>query len=269
MSTKQITTAEQTKPSALAVMANRVSVDPAKLLATLRETVFKGSNESELLALVVVANEYGLNPFLKEIYAFPAKGGGIAPIVSIDGWIKIVNRQQNLDGIELVVSEDGEECTCRIFLKDRSHPVEVTEYLAECRRNTEPWKQMPKRMLRHKALIQAARVAFGFSGIFDEDEARDITNVKVGRDPIPMPKAKSAQVEKEPDVVDAEVSQAESAQRTILIQLESDGISEADFVKALRKAGYKCDTVIGLSDEDAEKVLFDYKEIAAGIKEGK
>ena len=29
-------------------------------------------------------------------------------------------------------------------------------------------------MLRHKALIQCARVAFGFSGIYDEDEARRI-----------------------------------------------------------------------------------------------
>ena len=33
---------------------------------------------------------------------------------------------------------------------------------------------MPRRMLRHKALIQGARIAFGFSGIYDEDEARDI-----------------------------------------------------------------------------------------------
>ena len=29
-------------------------------------------------------------------------------------------------------------------------------------------------MLRHKALIQCARIAFGFSGIYDEDEAHRI-----------------------------------------------------------------------------------------------
>lgn len=33
---------------------------------------------------------------------------------------------------------------------------------------------MPHRMLRHKSLIQAGRVAFGLSGIYDEDEGRDI-----------------------------------------------------------------------------------------------
>ena len=33
-------------------------------------------------------------------------------------------------------------------------------------------------MLRHKALIQAARYAFGFSGVMDEDEAGRIAAMK-------------------------------------------------------------------------------------------
>jgi hypothetical protein len=60
-----------------------------------------------------------------------------------------------------------------MYRKDRKHPVTVTEYLSECKRTTEPWK-MEHRMLRHKALIQAARYAFGFAGVYDEDEARNI-----------------------------------------------------------------------------------------------
>jgi phage recombination protein Bet len=158
------------------VMANRLNVDPQKLLQTLKDTVFKGANDSELLTLVVVANEYGLSPLLKEIYAFPAKGGGITPVVSIDGWISMVNRQSQLDGLEFewVGGDLPESCTCTIYIKNRSHPVRVTEFYKECFRATEPWKQMPRRMLRHKALKEAARVAFGFSGITDEDEARDI-----------------------------------------------------------------------------------------------
>jgi len=63
--------------------------------------------------------------------------------------------------------------TCRIHRKDRARPCVVTEYFSECFRNTDPWRQFPARMLRHKALIQCARVAFGFSGIQDEDEAKD------------------------------------------------------------------------------------------------
>ena len=63
--------------------------------------------------------------------------------------------------------------------KDRSHPTIVTEYLAECKMTTEPWKKYPKRMLRHKAFIQCARMAFGFSGIYDEDEAHRINGGQV------------------------------------------------------------------------------------------
>lgn len=163
------------KASALSKLASRVEVEPAKLLSTLKATVFKGASDDELLALVVTANEYQLNPILKEMYAFPQKGGGIVPVVGIDGWLKIINRQSNFDGLIVEVSEDGKTATCRIYLKDRSHPVEATEYLEECSRGTDPWKTMPRRMLRHKAIIQTARIAFGIGGIQDEDEARDTT----------------------------------------------------------------------------------------------
>ncbi len=37
-----------------------------------------------------------------------------------------------------------------------------------------PWQTHTKRMLRHKALIQCSRIAFGFVGIYDEDEAQRI-----------------------------------------------------------------------------------------------
>ena len=46
--------------------------------------------------------------------------------------------------------------------------------MGECKRGTQPWQSHPKRMLRHKAMIQCARLAFGFSGIYDEDEAQRI-----------------------------------------------------------------------------------------------
>ena len=161
-------------PSALAVMASKINVDPTKLLQTLKSTVFKGASDDELLALVVVANTYGLNPLLKELYAFPAKGGGIVPVVSIDGWVSMVNNHPEMDGMEFEEhdSNDGklEAITCRIWRKDRNRPIAVTEHLSECKRSTDPWK-MEHRMLRHKALMQCARYAFGFSGITDEDEA--------------------------------------------------------------------------------------------------
>jgi phage recombination protein Bet len=167
------------KPSALNVMAARLSVDGVKLLDTLKSTVFRQATNEELLALVTVANEYELNPFLKEIYAFPAKGGGIVPVVSVDGWNKMLNRQPNFDGIEFEMAEkeDGtpHSCTAIVYIKNRSKPMRVTEYFDECKRNTDPWNNMPRRMLRNRTLCQASRMAFGFSGVYNDDEASTIS----------------------------------------------------------------------------------------------
>ena len=63
---------------------------------------------------------------------------------------------------------------CSIYRKDRNRPTVVREFLRECKRSTDPWSSHPTRMLRHKALIQCARVAFGFAGIYDQDEAEQI-----------------------------------------------------------------------------------------------
>ena len=180
--------AEQPKTSALAVMASRLNVEPSKLLSTLKSTVFQKASDDELLALVVVSNEYGLNPFLKEIYAFPAKGGGIVPIVSVDGWNKMLLRQETFDGIEFdfTETEDGKPvtCTATIYVKGRSRPVKITEYFAECHRNTDPWNTMPHRMLRNRTLCQASRMAFGFSGVNIEDEIIDVAATVVSSEPV-------------------------------------------------------------------------------------
>jgi len=242
MNDAQLATTPQ-KQSALAVMAGKYNVDPDKLLTTLKNTVFKGATNDELMALVVVANEYGLNPLTKELYAFPGKGGGIVPVVSVDGWIRMSNDHPQCDGIEFEsVIEAGKliAVTCKIHRKDRSHPTIVTEYLAECRRNTEPWK-MEHRMLRHKALIQCARVAFGFSGITDEDEAvatpglagaRDVTPKVARAEPLnPFTTAPDAQAEA---VVEAEVIEADPMEDGELVDF-LDMVNETENADALTK----------------------------------
>ena len=170
------TDAPRSRQSALATMASKYNVEPAALLTTLKETAFKGATDSQMMALCVVANEYGLNPFTKEIYAFPdSKSGGIVPIIGVDGWYRIVNDNPAFDGCEYDINQPNgklESVTCRIYRKDRGRAVEVTEYLDECKRNTPPWNNQPVRMLRHRAFVQCARVAFGLSFMDPEDAER-------------------------------------------------------------------------------------------------
>jgi phage recombination protein Bet len=287
--TNQIIVAPQQKPSALAVMASRCNVDPAKLHSTLKNTVFKGATDDELLALVVTANTYELNPILKELYAFPKKGGGITPMVGVDGWIKIANRQPNFDGMDVEVYGDGKtptHATGTIYLKDRSHPVKVTEYFDECKRNTDPWNQMPRRMIRNKAIIQAIRLAFGVSGIHDEDEARDISGqvqIVSGAKPVFRPRAVEPEdieddipmgepVQEVQSVEELPKFEADTPQRQIQVAITDAGVSEADFLKALKATAPqlvgKSKLVSELSDDAANAALADLNEILTAIEEG-
>ncbi len=60
--------------------------------------------------------------------------------------------------------------------KSCSTPVVVREYMDECWKGTEPWRSHPRRMLRHKALAQCVRLAFGMSGVCaDPDDAEPVT----------------------------------------------------------------------------------------------
>lgn len=158
-----------------------VDVNPEELIDTLKQTAFKVQggavvSDAQMTALLIVANQYKLNPWTKEIYAFPAKGGGIVPIVGVDGWANIINNHPQFDGMEFEYDwRDGEQSvTCVIYRKDRSKPTKVSEFLAECYRNTEPWNAMERRMLRHKAMIQCGRIAFGYGGIHDPEEGEII-----------------------------------------------------------------------------------------------
>lgn len=178
------------KPSVIVSLATRYGIDPKKLEDTLRKTVMPNPHtDEEFAACCIVANEHKLNPLTKEIYFMRTKGGAIQPIVGVDGWIKKCNEHPAFDGIDFVDNIDNGNLvsiTARIYRKDRRNPIVVTEYLAECRRQSDAWK-MAARMLRHRSLIQCARIAFGFAGIMDPDEfdqwqesyrgerARDIT----------------------------------------------------------------------------------------------
>ena len=199
-------------PSLLAKMAARFSVEPGKMLSTLKSTAFKGdvSNE-QMMALLIVADQYGLNPWTKEIYAFPDRQNGIVPVIGVDGWARIINNSQQFDGMEF--EQDEESCTCSIYRKDRAHPTRVTEYMKECRRDVAPWKSHPRRMLRHKAMIQCARLAFGFVGVFDQDEAERIIekDITPTADLLPMTsrtEAVKAKLRgKQPAAIDAETGE--------------------------------------------------------------
>ncbi|WP_456281631.1 phage recombination protein Bet [Cupriavidus sp. JZ107] len=240
-----MTTAVAERPAApqkqtlVAKFASKYSIEPEKLLGTLKATAFRQngnqdiSNE-QMAALLIVADQYGLNPFTREIYAFPDKGG-IVPVVGVDGWSRIINEHPQSDGFEFVESEEtttfeGKQVPVwmevHIYRKDRARPIKVRERFAEVvRAAMQPWKSHPARMMRHKTLIQGARLAYGFAGIYDEDEAqriveRDMGTADVvgnGAPAVQMPQARPRQIQQQEarpiDMPAQRVAQGEPVQR--------------------------------------------------------
>ncbi|MEE6081933.1 phage recombination protein Bet [Avibacterium paragallinarum] len=235
-----MTTALQTLTNKLAERFEMGSSE--NLPQTLMATAFRGQNVSpdQMTALLVVANQHGLNPWTNEIYAFP-NNGGIVPIVGVDGWSRIMNDHPQFDGIEFTFNDDN-SCTCNIYRKDRTRPTTVTEYMSECSRNTQPWKSHPKRMLRHKAMIQCARLAFGFTGIYDQDEAERI--VENQKEPL--------NVTPKPNVIEGQaVELATSEQIDTLNQLIQ--LTNTDTEKAF--AYYSVQSIEQLSKAKAEHFI--------------
>ena len=195
-----MTTNEENMSNIITTQASKLGAlfgmegDGTELVQVLKATAFKGEvSDAQMVALLTVANHYGLNPFTKELFAFPDKNNGIVPVVGVDGWSRIINSHPQLDGIEFHHADEfvtmpgakpaPEWIECHIHRKDRSRPVVVREYLDEVYRApfkgkygdvTGPWQTHTKRFLRHKAMIQCARLAFGYGGIYDQDEAERI-----------------------------------------------------------------------------------------------
>jgi len=192
--------------SMLVSLSERWGVESEKLIPITKATIFKADagkvSDAELTAFLMVCARYNLNPFLRQIHAFyDDRRKAVVPIVGVDGWVDLVGREKRYEGMEFQEHSDANTgkllaYTCRLYISGMRVPLEVTERLTECFRDTDPWRRMPHRMLRHKSLIQAARYGFGFSGIYDEDEGKDIVagTVEPFKEPLSLQQAQEAEV---------------------------------------------------------------------------
>ena len=141
-------------------------------------------SQADLDRLLLLAERLGLDPLSNEIYATEvAPESGKKPriflVVGVDGWSKIINAHPQFDGMRFVESAPGEDelpqyFECTIFRKDRKVATSVREYMHEAHTSQGAWLTHPRRMLRHKAMVQCARICFGLSGIYEPDEAQRI-----------------------------------------------------------------------------------------------
>ncbi len=182
---KDPTAEPRRKRSLIEGLAAQFGVEPAPFLSAILGLITPrrmGTGEpipvpTEVqVAFLLMCQRYTLDPFAREIYlGYDEAKDRWQPIVGVDGWIRIVQRQKQYNGCELVevFDEDTKEFVgvrAMFHRRDQEHPVIVTEWLNENRRSTTSWNDRPRRMNRHRAYIQGARLAFGLTGIMETDE---------------------------------------------------------------------------------------------------
>jgi hypothetical protein len=173
------------------------------ILTTVVDKKERPVTDEEFTIYVSVCNRYKLNPFTKEVNALVDKQGKLIPVVSTDGWSRMItNHPDYLShhyeyANEIKTMDGAQPCPAWMEIhieKKNGKEVIVREYLDECyvyRPFTNPWKTHTKRMLRHKTKIQGGREAFGICGVYDRDEAERIIQQQIQEvEEIPMPKPK-------------------------------------------------------------------------------
>src|SRR5262245_38806534 len=184
------------KPSLMVAMATRYSMDPLKFQEVIKRTVMPREATTEhMAAYLMLCKEYGLNPLLKHVHCYISQGE-LKLVISVDGWAFMVQGHPKADGCDFAYQQDSEgkivAITCTMYRKDWTHPVKVTEFMSECWRATPTWKQSPQRMLRHRALIQAARIAFGMSGAFSGEDVPESDYLELDAEDVTLPLAAEA-----------------------------------------------------------------------------
>jgi phage recombination protein Bet len=166
---KQISLIERLIKKEANQCAKQIGIDEDELQAWIEQQIdtYKGLSSKSILQLLRTAKEYQLDPMQEEVLLAQYEERWQI-IISIDGWIKLINRHPAFTGISFHQSSEEKEglpiwMECTITRSDRTMPITTREYLAEVRNDSDYWKKMPRRMLRHKAMQQCARIALAIS----------------------------------------------------------------------------------------------------------
>jgi phage recombination protein Bet len=157
---------------------------------TIRNTVAKGADDNELAMFLHIANTYGLDPFLKEIfYSEQMK----TIITSRDGYLKVAQRDPDFEGIQSMAvckNDDfsvdmvnnvvnhsfgkgergdviGAWAVC--YRKGRKPVIAYADY-AEYNRGNQIWKTYKSAMCCKVAEAFALKRQFGISGLVTQEE---------------------------------------------------------------------------------------------------
>lgn len=124
-----------------------------------------------MLIFLRTALTYVLDPTLGQLI-FISIDGKYKPYITMNGWITIIHRQSQFDGMQFTYppTENGGILSwveCAIWRKDYKQPISVREYFQDIEHSESIEKEVliqeHMRVSRQRALSACARLAFGIS----------------------------------------------------------------------------------------------------------
>jgi phage recombination protein Bet len=171
-------------PAHPVIVAKTYSEDEMLLL---RNVIAKGCSEPEFKLLMYMANTYGLDPLLKQIWAVKRTEGQPALIFAgRDGMLAIAHRSGHFDGMQSGVNYekktiDSGKATertvdvpvsawCEIWRNDMTHSFKTEVPFSEYNTGYSVWKTNPSAMILKVAEAVCLRKAFSVSGLYSPEE---------------------------------------------------------------------------------------------------
>ena len=163
---KRIKTEVGTYEKLLASAVKKLGCTASELTSWLNKLT--NTPEAVQLNALRLIGRHELDPFTDEISIHQYEDGHWQAFITIDGWSKLINSHPAFSGISFTESSElvggiPAWMGCAIYRNDRVVPIIVKEYLCETQTEHSIWKDMPRRMLRHRVIAQCARLAFGVS----------------------------------------------------------------------------------------------------------
>ena len=148
----------------------------------LKSSVCKGFSDTEAQVFAFRCQAMGLSPLSGQITAFK-QGGGVIPIVTIDGYRSIASsidpgyvveiEYLSADGwVDWIPDEPAAQCRAKVWRTGSDRPVVKAVSRKEFSGSGNPWRTMPNHMLAKVAESHALRMAYpqSLAGTYSSDE---------------------------------------------------------------------------------------------------
>ena len=184
---KRIKTEIGTYEKLIASAAKKLGCTASELTAWLNQ--IPNTPEKVQQNALRLIGKHELDPFSDEISVHQYEDGHWQAFITIDGWSKLINSHPAFSGISFKESTElvggiPAWMGCAIYRNDRVVPIEVKEYLCEIQTEHSIWKDMPRRMLRHRVIAQCARLAFGVSVPEQKLQGKNMVTVNVAKNSV-------------------------------------------------------------------------------------